>query len=73
MIYLINKIKKRNISDEGTEYFPVVLFAEAESLLDASEKTINFLKNCDGSYRMDNGGFFIALYQMEEEVEITIK
>jgi hypothetical protein len=73
MIYLVNKIKKRNISDEGIEYFPVVLFAEADNLLEASEKIIDFLKNCNNSYRMDDGGFFIALYQMAEEVEVLIK
>lgn len=73
MIYLINKIKKRIHSEEGVEYFPTVLYAEAETLLDASEKTIQFLRNCENAYRMDDGGFFIALYQMEEEVDITIK
>jgi hypothetical protein len=73
MIYLVNKIKRRVHSEEGVEYFPTVLYAEGDSLLDASEKTIQFLKNCGNSYRMDDGGFFIALYQMEEEVEITIK
>ena len=73
MIYLINKIQKKKVSEEEIEYSNVVLFAEAESLLDATEKTVNFLKENSEYYKINEGGFFVAKYQMEEPVEVTIK
>ncbi len=73
MIYLINKIQKKIVSEEGIEYGNVVLFAEAESLLEATEKTVVFLKENSESYKINDGGFFVAKYQMEEPVEVTIK
>lgn len=73
MIYLINKIQKKKVSEEGIEYVNVVLFAEADSLLDATEKTVSFLKENSEDYKINDGGFFVAKYQMEELVEVTIK
>jgi len=73
MIYLVNKIQKKKVSEEGVEYSNVILFAEAESLLDATEKTVVFLKENSEDYKINDGGFFIAKYQMEEPVEVTIK
>jgi len=73
MIYLINKIQKKIETEDGFEYRSVVLFSEADSLLDATEKTVNFLKEKTEDYKINEGGFFVAKYQMEEPVEITIK
>lgn len=73
MIYLINKIQKKIETEDGLEYRSVVLFSEADSLLDATEKTVNFLKENTEDYKINEGGFFVAKYQMEEPVEITIK
>ena len=73
MKYLINKIKKKVKTQEGIEYIPVVLFAEADSLLEATSRTVSFIQESMGIYEINDGGFFIAQYRMEEPVEVLIK
>lgn len=73
MKYLINKINKIIITEDGIEKHPTILFAEGTSVIDVTEKVVYFLKTNSGKYEATDDAFFIAPYKLEEEVEITIK